>query len=426
MMRNYFFFIALMSLQTSYHCGTRHLETLPFISVSELPLQSTPPDPLVFSDGTPVATVEEWERYRRPQIASLFADYVYGHMPPAPGIETTLDMVNERALNGAATMKQLTLRFGPEGTPPIHLLLLVPNAHPDPAPVFLGLNFYGNHSVLADALIPLSTHWIPERASGVENNRATEEARGSAVERWQIEALIDRGYAVATFYHADVDPDKNDFSDGVHPHFEIEGTTERTDKSWGTLAAWAWGLHRAVDYLVTDPDIDPDRIAVMGHSRNGKAALLAGATDERIAMVVSNQSGCGGAAISRRRVGETVQAINTNFPHWFNKVFRSFNDEEDRLPIDQHSLIALIAPRPVLVASAVEDQWADPEGEFEALKAAEPVYKLYRLAGLNETEMPVVNTLVGVELGYHIRPGGHAIGAQDWSVFVDFAEAQMK
>lgn len=426
MMRNYFFFIALMSLQTSYHCGTRHLETLPFISVSELPLQTTPPDPLVFSDGTPVTSIEEWERYRRPQIAGLFADYVYGHMPPATDITATLDLVNERALDGAATMKQLTLRFGPEGTPPIHLLLLVPNAHPDPGPVFLGLNFYGNHSVLADSLIPLSTHWVPERAPGVENNRATEEARGSAVERWQIEALIDRGYAVATFYHADVDPDKNDFTDGVHPHFEVEGTTERTDKSWGTLAAWAWGLHRAVDYLVTDPDIDPDRIAVMGHSRNGKAALLAGATDERIAMVVSNQSGCGGAAISRRRVGETVQAINTNFPHWFNRVFRSFNDDEDRLPIDQHSLIALIAPRPVLVASAVEDQWADPEGEFEALREAEPVYKLYRLAGLNEREMPAVNKLVGVELGYHIRPGGHAIGAQDWSVFVDFAEAQMK
>lgn len=426
MMRNYFFFIVLMSLQTSYHCGTHHLETLPFISVDELPLQPGPPNPLIFPGGEPVASVDEWEQYRRPQIAGLFADYMYGHMPPAPDVAATLDQVNERALDGAATMKQLTLHFGPDGTPPIHLLLLIPNAQPDPVPVFLGLNFYGNHSVLTDPAIPLSTHWIPERAPGVVDNKATEEARGTAIERWQIQALIERGYAIATFYHADVDPDKNDFTDGVHPHFEVEGTTERTDKSWGTLAAWAWGLHRAVDYLVTDPDIDADRVAVMGHSRNGKAALLAGALDERIAMVVSNQSGCGGAAMSRRRVGETVQAINTNFPHWFNRVFRSFSDDEDRLPIDQHELIALIAPRPVLVASAEEDQWADPEGEFEALKGAEPVYKLYGLAGLNERDMPAVNNLVGIELGYHIRPGGHGVGAQDWDVFIDFAEAQMR
>ncbi len=282
-MRSFISLIVLMSLQISYHCGTPQPETLPFVPVNELPLQAALPDPLIFPDGRRVETVEEWERYRRPQLKNQFATYMYGVMPPPASVEAAIDHVDARALDGAATMKQVTLRFGPEGTPPIHLLLVIPNETPDPAPVFLGLNFYGNHSVLADSSIPLSTIWVPDRAPGVVDNRATEAARGSAADRWSIPEVIARGYAVATFYHGDVDPDKDDFTDGVHPHFAVDGTTERTDQSWGTLAAWAWGLHRAVDYLVTDPDIDGDRIAVMGHSRNGKAALLAGATDDRIA-----------------------------------------------------------------------------------------------------------------------------------------------
>ena len=201
-----------------------------------------------------------------------------------------------------------------------------------------------------------------------------------------------------------------------------EDGSPRTENSWGGLAAWAYGIHRAVDYLVTDPDIDTERIAVMGHSRNGKAALFAGATDDRIALVVSNQSGCGGAALSRRKQGETVKAINDSFPHWFNREFRKFNDNQDQLPLDQHLLISLMAPRPVLVASARGDNWADPEGEFLGLKGAESVYKLFGKAGLIVDEMPDTNQLVGAELGYHIRPGEHSVGSADWKVFMDFAD----
>jgi hypothetical protein len=331
-----------------------------------------------------------------------------------------VDLVDSDYFGGKATKKQITLTFGPEGTPPLQVLLVIPNNHTAPAPVFLGPNFYGNHTVLNDPAIPITENWVPNRADGVENNRATEAARGTAAHRWEIEQSIDRGYAVATFYHGDLDPDYDDFSNGVHAAYNPSDV--RDPHAWGSIAAWAWGMHRVVDYLVTDADIDKDHIAVMGHSRNGKAALLAGAIDERIALVVSNQSGCGGAALNRRRMGETVKAINDQFPHWFAVAFRDFNEREDYLPLDQHLLIAMIAPRPVLVASAVEDEWADPPGEFQALKEAESVYRLLGTDGFQVDQMPDLNQLVGRTMGYHIRPGAHGVGAPDWAMFMNFVE----
>lgn len=394
--------------------------------VAELPTIAELPDPLMTLAGEQISSVESWEAVRRPEILRLFAHYMYGYMPPAAEIQYEIDSVDENYLDGKAVKKQVTINFGPDRTPPMHLLLVVPKDTPDTVPVFLGTNFHGNHSVLPDMDIPLSNVWQPERGDGVVDNIATEAARGTRADRWSIESVIERGYASATFYHGDLDPDKDDFTDGVHASMVQGDGTVRTETSWGALAAWAYGLHRAVDYLVADPDIDASRIAVMGHSRNGKAALLAAATDERIALVISNQSGCGGAALSRRRVGETVKAINDRFPHWFNKTFRAFNENEDQLPFDQHMLIAAMAPRPVLVASAEEDQWADPEGEFLALKGADPVYKLYKKAGLLVEEMPGNNQLVGAELAYHIRPGGHGVGDADWQVFMNFADAHFK
>jgi len=391
-------------------------------SFDELPVMEEPPDPLQMLDGKTVTDAETWWSERRPEIIHLFEHYMYGKMPDAPdNVRATIEQEDPVYFGGKATKKVLTILFGPEGAPPIHLLLVIPNDRSGPTPVFLGLNFMGNHTVLEDSDIPLSTSWIPNRGTGVTDNRATDEARGTSASRWEIEKSIDRGYAIATFFHGDVDPDRNDFTDGIHPFYLEPGQTTREQHEWGTLAAWAWGLHRAVDYLVTDPDIDADHIAVMGHSRNGKAALLAGALDERIALVVSNNSGCGGAAMSRRRMGETVKAINDSFPHWFNLAFRDFNDNESRLPIDQHLLVSLIAPRPVLVMSAEEDTWADPEGEFMSLKGAEPVYELLASESLQSDTMPGLNTLLDGLLGYHIRPGGHGVGAQDWAVFMDFA-----
>ena len=391
---------------------------LPF---DQLSVQPTLPDPLVLASGEAVTDVETWKNRRVDEIQALFSHYMYGYLPQKEVIQAKIDQVDPNYMEGEATKKQVTITYGPEGTPPLYLLLVIPNDQPGPAPVFLGPNFYGNHSVLADSSIPLSPYWMPERGAGVEFNRATDASRGTSIERWNIEEVVSNGYGVATFYHGDTDPDKDDFTDGIHASIPVHESTVRSDTSWGALSAWAYGIHRVVDYLIEDPDIDPERIAVMGHSRNGKAALWAGATDPRIGLVISNQSGCGGAALSRRKMGETVEAINTRFPHWFSRSFWAFNNNEDRLPLDQHMLIALMAPRPVLVASAEEDEWADPEGEFLALKAAEPVYKLFGYSGLNNEPMPGVHQLVGAELGYHIRPGGHGVGPQDWDVFIQFA-----
>lgn len=427
MSRIYPIVIPVFAALTLLRCEMNVPAQIALPPVTELPLIATLPDPLVSMAGEPITSVEDWESIRRPEIKRLFAEYMYGYLPETPeNVSFEIEEVDDSYLDGQAIKKQVRITYGPPATPPLHLLLVIPKETPDPVPVFLGPNFHGNHSVLADADIPLSTVWQPQRGTGVENNLATEAARGSSASRWSIPEVIARGYASATFYHGDLDPDKNDFSDGVHAAMREADAPERTATSWGSLAAWAFGIHRAVDYLVTDPDVDAARIAVMGHSRNGKAALLAGATDERIALVISNQSGCGGAALSRRREGETVDAINTNFPHWFNLNFRHFNENEDQLPFDQHMLLALIAPRPLLVASAREDAWADPEGEFLALKAAEPVYKLYGKAGLIENEMPPVNQLVGAEQGYHIRPGPHGVGSRDWGVFMDFADQNLK
>src|SRR5262249_47270523 len=194
----------------------------------------------------------------------------------------------------------------------------------------------------------------------------------------------------------------------------------------GTIAAWAWGVQRLVDYLVTDPDIDAKRIAVVGHSRLGKTALLAAAFDERIALAIPHQAGCGGTAPSRGTVGESVERINTSFPHWFNANFKKFNGRPERLPFDQHCLAALCAPRPVLFTNAVEDTWANPAGQFEVLKAADPVYRFLGVDGLAAKEMPPPGQLVNSRLGYYIRAGKHSMTRDDWKVFLEFADKWLK
>jgi len=396
-----------------------------FPAVEQLPARPELPDMLVMFGGERVTTKEQWVQKRRPELKALFQHYMYGFLPPAPEkITATLEREDKQCLGGKATKKEVAIAFGPPGAPVIHLLLVVPNDRKKPAPVFAGPNFNGNHEALNDPAIPLPQAWMPPSAPGAKNNRATDEGRGKEVDVWHIEFAVSRGYAVATFYCGDIDPDRNDFSDGIHPFYVKEGE-KRGPHDWGAIAAWAFGMQRVVDYLVTDSDIDKTKIIAVGHSRLGKTAMLAAALDERFAMVIPLQAGCGGTSPSRGKIGESVQRINTVFPHWFCDEFKKFNDQPEKIPFDQHGLVALMAPRPVLFSNAVEDSWANPAGQFEVLQAADPVYRLLGAGGLGAKTMPEPGKLVDSTLGYFIRPGKHSMSRVDWEAFLDFADKHL-
>jgi hypothetical protein len=388
----------------------------------------TLPDPLRFTDGTPVAVAAAWREKRRPELFRLFEEHVYGRSPgPPPGVRFVVFESDANALGGLATRRQVrVLLDGTEDGPSFEILLYVPNAIRRPVPAFLGLNFDGNHAVHSDPNIRLSTRWIGE-GSGVVDHRATDAARGTDAAAWPVERILDRGYALATVYYGDLEPDHPEgWKDGVRSRIG-PGTTGRfAPDDWGAISAWAWGLSRALDDLLSDGDVDGRRVAVVGHSRLGKTALWAGASDERFAMVVSNDSGEGGAALARRKFGERTEDITRVFPHWFCGRYRTYAGREEALPVDQHELLALVAPRPLYVASATEDLWADPHGEFLAAQAAEPVYRLLGRPGLGVDEWPVPDRPVGDSIGYHLRRGKHALLAYDWEQFLDFADRNLR
>ncbi|HVX66757.1 MAG TPA: hypothetical protein VHA11_09160 [Bryobacteraceae bacterium] len=384
----------------------------------------TLPDPLVLASGERVTSARMWNEKRRPELLRLFEQNVYGRAPTGSGgMRFEMTDVDVHAMGGKAIRKEVTIYFTDrEDGPQLHLLVYVPRPTVKPVPVFLGLNFGGNQAVARDPGITLSEAWTRE-GPGVVDHRATEATRGAEAQRWQAEQIVARGYGLATACYNEIEPDNNDgFDQGVRVLFYKPGQTRPAPDEWGAIAAWAWGLSRALDYLETDKDIDANRVAVVGHSRLGKTALWAGARDRRFAMVISNDSGEGGAALSRRWYGETLKSINTAFPHWFCANYNKFNDDVNALPVDQHELLALVAPRPVYVASAAEDQWADPRGEFLAARAADPVYRLLGTDGLGVKEMPPVSTPVMTTIGYHIRPGKHDVTAYDWECFLKFAD----
>ncbi|HNX55356.1 MAG TPA: hypothetical protein PKO30_07215 [Prolixibacteraceae bacterium] len=386
------------------------------------------PDVLTRFNGRKVKTAKDWIKKQRPEILQKFTEEEYGKVPGAIAIsdvkiwETTHDV-----LNGKAVRRQLSLFFKKaDKSLEVNVLMYLPKSSKK-IPVFLGYNFSGNHTILNDPNIRLTESWVNDNPSvGIINNHVTEQSRGCDSNSWPVEEIVKAGYGLVTVYYGDIDPDRNDLSDGIQPFLYKENQTSPRFDEWGSIAAWAWGLSRVMDYLEKDELVDASKVAIIGHSRLGKAALWAGANDERFAMVISNESGCGGAALSKRIFGETIQIINTSFPHWFCGNFKKYNGNEEELSFDQHMLLALIAPRPLYVASAEDDKWADPRGEFLSAKYASAVYKLMGKEGLPVDEMPEVNKPVMGTIGYHIRSGKHNLTLFDWQQYIKFADKFFK
>lgn len=379
------------------------------------------PDPLVFEDGTRVKSARDWPA-RRAELIGLFEKHIYGKAPVGKPDQMWFETITPASpfLDGKATMEEIRIHFQKEKSDLfLELILFKPVKIPEAGhPTFLTLNFTGNHSLHPSAEITLTKKWMRESRSDREQglvieNRSTEKSRGSRSHRWPVEKIIESGAALASFYYGDIDPDYDDgFENGIHA---IYGKPK--PEEWGSIASWAWGCSRAMDFLETDKTINSNRVAIMGHSRLGKTALWAGALDERFALVISNNSGCGGAALSKRCFGERVGRINRSFPHWFNDRFPDYNENEEALPVDQHQLLALIAPRKLYVASAVEDRWADPKGEFLASKHASSVYELLGKSGIQTPTLPPLNEPIQKDVSYHIREGKHDVTNFDWEQY---------
>lgn len=361
----------------------------------------TLPDVLTTNDGRKVVSADLWNSVRRPELMELFRENVYGRFPET-AYQESFKIVNldKNALDGSATRKQVEIIINSAGKSLIiRLSLFTPNKASKPVPAFL-----------------LIDNWVDEK--NIPSWKSDKEF-------CPVNEIIARGYAVAAYSATDADPDYfDDFKNGIHGLLD---KNPRPDDAWGTIAAWAWGASRCMDFLVTDNGIAKDKVALVGFSRGGKTALWAGAEDTRFAMVVSNESGCGGAALARRRFGETVERISTVFPHWFCSNYKKYNNNEGSLPVDMHELLALLAPRAIYIACADEDLWGDPKGSYLALHYAVPVFNLVGAKSDIPETMPGLNKqIVSGSVAFHIREGAHNLLIKDWKWFMDFADTVLK
>jgi hypothetical protein len=395
--------------------------------ISELPVQETLPSPFLQMDGTEIKTQEDWYTKRRPELKKLFQHYVYGYLPEVGGINSSNKSVTKEVLDGKASLLQVDIRIKAlsRKAPSIHLAVFIPNHVEGPAPVFLGINKCGNQTVISDPNIRTQSHeWIHQTCG-----EDPEAIRGTKTDYWNVEYLIDRGYAFATFQVADIDPDRNNFRDGIHPWMRGY-SMEDPDSNWGTIAAWAWGFHRAIDYLETVKTIHPEKIAIIGHSRRGKTALFAAAMDERVALVVPHQSGTGGMALSRNNDQESVERITRVFPHWFNEQFKKFGDgKETRLPVDQHLLTALVAPRPLLDTAGLKDTWANFESAHRNQQAASKVYEFLGVkgivgSGILQNDDAINSETAGRLLQFRLD-SKHTLTKAYWRAILDFADLHL-
>jgi hypothetical protein len=387
--------LACVAVVLACACSTREIEAPPPASPEE---QLALPDALRLDDGRRVTSLQEWPE-RRAQILELFTAQVYGR---APGRPEQLDFrvleEDPQAMGGRAVMRRVAITSHQAGRVLTFELLRFAPAGGARSAAFLLLN-----------------HRPPSN---------TDASRARQSEFWPAEEIVARGYTAVAIQTSELAPDDPaTYRNGAIRLFEGDAVDARRPDAWKTIAAWSWGASRALDYLETDPLVDATRVAVIGHSRGGKAALWAGAQDERFSLTISNESGCAGAAISRRPVGETVAGVNLIFPHWFADNFRQYDGKEETLPVDQHMLLGLLAPRAVVVGSAADDEWSDPQGEFLGLAYASSVYALWGLAPIDEASMPAPGGAIFVApRGYHIRPGGHDLTALDWRRYLDVGD----
>jgi hypothetical protein len=386
----------------------------------------TLPDPLIFTDGRPVKTAQEWSKARRAEILRLLETNVYGRTPPPPKhLRFQVFDLDKLALGGKAIRKQVTIYFStPSSEAHEDLLIYTPTNAPKPVPLILEINFSGNQSVTNDPEVKAATLWIGKPPV---QQLAPDRMRGTDKE-FVLAKLLDRGYGFATVCYQEIEPDFKDGykMGGLRQRFFSPGQTEPEPDGWGAIGAWAYGLSRAMDYLEAEKNVDAHRVAVMGHSRLGKTALWAGAQDQRFAMVLSSCSGRGGASPWRRSYGETLESMSVAFPFWFCPNLWKYVGQVDQLPVDSDELIALIAPRPVYITSAQEDQWADPRGMFMAAVAAGPVYQLLHAEGLGTDRMPDLNQPIMHTIAFHLRAGKHAVTAYDWDQFLAFADLHLR
>jgi len=374
--------------------------------------------------GKPITSAQQWQSNREALLAQ-FTGHIYGQTPGKQlSPRSRVIESSKLALNGKALRQQVELDFRGHR---VTVLIYRPNNVSGPVPAFLGLNFRGNHTVSEDPAVLLTKSWVQkDEDHGVLSNQATDANRGQRVRRYPLKMIIDRGYALVTAYYGDFYPDHGDgLANSVHGLFSSDANSDGSVAQWGAIGAWSWGMSRMLDYLEQDEGIDASRVIAIGHSRLGKASLWAAAQDQRFAAAISNNSGAVGAALSRRQFGETVKIITAMFPHWFASDFKNYAGQEDKLPVDQHQLIALLAPRPVYVASASEDHWADPRGEFLATSAAAEVYRLYGMATDKFSTMPAAGEALAGPISYHLRAGKHDLRGFDWSHYLNFADCHL-
>lgn len=379
------------------------------------------PDPLVLNDGTAVTTAEQWYAKRRPEIVEMVQRYEYGFAPEAGPITFATEAPDVAVYGGKGTLRQVAISMAgvPEDGPKLHLAIFLPNNGKERHPVFLGINKCGNLGVSTEAAVIYN----PKTYVHKECPAGGEGCRGFEAEAWSVPLFLERGYALATFHESDVDADEPDSDVGVQKYFPDLPYPE--DEQWATIRTWAWGFSRCVDYLVQDAQIDPKRIAVTGHSRRGKTSLLAAAMDTRVSLAAPHQSGTGGTALCRDNDQETVKRINTVFPHWFDGKFKEYNDNEAALPMDQHFLEALIAPRALIDTQGLQDKWANGTSGLRALHAADPVYKLLGARGaVGEgvlTSEAITQENAGNLLQYRLDMK-HQIHHDFWVKVLDFAD----